>query len=236
MARAFSVTVVAGVFLVALFWQRGLSSVQGSLKVGTLNSVRIAREVQSIADLRRSYDEQRRAYLELINLRQNFIMLTGLEWADLRRLLNRTQKTTSDEKQIQELKRISLEREAELQRLQQTPTEKLTSQERARLEQLTQIWREGRADVERLKSLMEEEMRRFEEQMNKLVDEKLQLAVKKVAEQNGLDIVLERSAVYFVRGECIDVTEAVLSSLTEALKSGEQSQSKSESDQKEAKP
>lgn len=233
MRRVLVAALVVGA-LTVLVWQRGLPTAQSQLKVGILNTAKISREVQSIAELRRTFDEQRRAYMELINLRQNFVMLTGLEWADLRRLLSRPQRTKSDEQRIQELRRISFEREAELQRLQQTPTDKLSPQERSRLEQLVQIWREGRADVERLKSLMDEELKRLEEQLNKLVDEKLQEAVRKVADQQGLDLVLDRSVVYFVRGDCLDVTEAVLSALTEALKTSEQS-TESQTSEKEAK-
>ncbi|MFA0746207.1 OmpH family outer membrane protein [Fervidibacter sp.] len=233
MRRVLVAALVVGA-LTVLVWQRGLPTAQSQLKVGILNTAKISREVQSIAELRRTFDEQRRAYMELINLRQNFVMLTGLEWADLRRLLSRPQRTKSDEQRIQELRRISFEREAELQRLQQTPPDKLSPQERSRLEQLVQIWREGRADVERLKSLMDEELKRLEEQLNKLVDEKLQEAVRKVADQQGLDLVLDRSVVYFVRGDCLDVTEAVLSALTEALKTSEQS-TESQTSEKEAK-
>jgi Skp family chaperone for outer membrane proteins len=220
--------------LTVLVWQRGLPKTQGQLRVGILNSAKISREVQNIAELRRTFDEQRRAYLELINLRQNFVMLTGLEWADLRRLLSRPERTKSDEQRIRELRRISFEREAELQRLQQTPPDKLSPQERSRLEQLVQIWREGRADVERLKGLMDEELKRLEEQLNKLIDEKLQEAVRKVADQQGLDLVLDKSVIYFVRGDCVDVTDAVLSALTEALKTSEQS-NESQTTEKEAK-
>jgi Skp family chaperone for outer membrane proteins len=234
MRRVLVAALVVGA-LTVLVWQRGLPTAQSQLKVGILNTAKISREVQSIAELRRTFDEQRRAYMELINLRQNFVMLTGLEWADLRRLLSRPQRTKSDEQRIQELRRISFEREAELQRLQQTPQDKLSPQERSRLEQLVQIWREGRADVERLKSLMDEELKRLEEQLNKLVDEKLQEAVRKVADQQGLDLVLDRSVVYFVRGDCLDVTDAVLSALTEALKTSEQS-TESQTSEKEAKP
>jgi Outer membrane protein (OmpH-like). len=233
MRRVLVAALVVGA-LTVLVWQRGLPTAQSQLKVGILNTAKISREVQSIAELRRTFDEQRRAYMELINLRQNFVMLTGLEWADLRRLLSRPQRTKSDEQRIQELRRISFEREAELQRLQQTPPDKLSPQERSRLEQLVQIWREGRADVERLKSLMDEELKRLEEQLNKLVDEKLQEAVRKVADQQGLDLVLDRSVVYFVRGDCLDVTEAVLSALTEALKTSEQL-TESQTSEKEAK-
>jgi Skp family chaperone for outer membrane proteins len=234
MRRVLVAALVVGA-LTVLVWQRGLPTAQSQLKVGILNTAKISREVQSIAELRRTFDEQRRAYMELINLRQNFVMLTGLEWADLRRLLSRPQRTKSDEQRIQELRRISFEREAELQRLQQTPPDKLSPQERSRLEQLVQIWREGRADVERLKNLMDEELKRLEEQLNKLVDEKLQEAVRKVADQQGLDLVLDRSVVYFVRGDCLDVTDAVLSALTEALKTSEQS-TESQTSEKEAKP
>ncbi len=236
MKRALSVAVLVSLCFPFLLWQRGSSSVQGQLKIGVLNSARIAREIQGIAELRRTYDEQRRAYLELINLRQNFLMLTGLEWVDLRRLLSRPQRTKSEEQQIQQLRRTSLEREAELQRLQQTPPDKLTPQERTRLEQLTQIWKEARAEIEQLKSLMEEEMKRVEEQLNKLVDEKLQLAVQKVADEKGLDMVLDRSVVYFVRGDFVDVTEEVLSTLTRELQSGEKAQANQKQTEKEAKP
>jgi hypothetical protein len=82
---------------------------------------------------------------------------------------------------------------------------------------------------------MDEELKRLEEQLNKLVDEKLQEAVRKVADQQGLDLVLDRSVVYFVRGDCLDVTDAVLSALTEALKTSEQS-TESQTSEKEAKP
>jgi hypothetical protein len=138
MRRVLVAALVVGA-LTVLVWQRGLPTAQSQLKVGILNTAKISREVQSIAELRRTFDEQHRAYMELINLRQNFVMLTGLEWADLRRLLSRPQRTKSDEQRIQELRRISFEREAELQRLQQTPPDKLSPQERSRLEQLVQI-------------------------------------------------------------------------------------------------
>ncbi len=235
MKRALFVVVMVSLCLTFLLWQRSSSSVQGQLKVGVLNSASIAREVQGLAELRRAYDEQRRAYLELINLRQNFLMLTGLEWVDLRRLLGRPQRTKSEEQQIQRLRQISLEREAELQRLQQTPPDKLTSQERTRLEQLTQIWKEARMEIEQLKNLMDEEMRRVEEQLNKLVDEKLQQVISKVADEKGLDIVLDKSVVYFVRGNFVDVTEEVLSNLTEALQSGEKTTSDGKQREKEEK-
>ncbi len=226
---------VACVAAVGLLWQRMVLPAQESappLKIGVLNSAQVAREIQSLALLRRTYDEQRRAYLELITLRQNFLMLTGLEWADLRRLLSRPQRSRSDEQRIQELRRIALEREVELQRLQQTPPEKLTPQERTRLEQLTQLWKEGRAEVERLKGLMDEELRRIEAQLNQLVDEKLKQAIRKVAAEQGLDIVLDKSVVFFVRGNPVDITEATVSSLTELLQSSEGETS----DKKEAKP
>ncbi len=235
MKRALFVVALVSLCLTFLLWQISSSSVQGQLKVGVLNSARIAREIQGLAELRRTYDEQRRAYLELINLRQNFLMLTGLEWVDLRRLLGRPQRTKSEEQQIQQLRRISLEREAELQRLQQTPPDKLTPQERTRLEQLTQIWKEARAEIEQLKNLMDEEMRRVEEQLNKLVDEKLQQVIGKVADEKGLDIVLDKSVVYFVRGNFVDVTEEVLSNLTEALQSGEKTTSDGKQREKEEK-
>lgn len=235
MKRALFVVVLLSFCLTFLLWQRSSSSVQGQLKIGVLNSARIAREIQSIAELRRTYDEQRRAYLELINLRQNFLMLTGLEWVDLRRLLSRPQRTKSEEQQIQQLRRNSFEREAELQRLQQTPPDKLTPQERTRLEQLTQIWKEARAEIEQLKNLMDEEMKRVEEQLNKLVDEKLQQAVRKVADEKGLDMVLDKSVVYFVRGDFVDVTEEVLSNLTQAIQSGEQRTQNGKQTEKEAR-
>lgn len=229
MRRALWIVVVISLLVVA-FWQQGKLSSQDApapLKVGVLNSARIVREVQNLSELQRTFDEQRRAYLELINLRQNFLMLTGLEWADLRRLLSRPQRSRSEEVRIQELRRIALEREAELQRLQQTTPDKLSSQERARLEQLTQLWKEGRADVERLKNLMDEELRRTEEQLNRFLDEKLQQAIRKVATEQSLDIVLDKSAVYFVRGESVDVTDAVLATLTETLKAGSDTQTPS---------
>lgn len=235
MKRALFVVALFCFCLTFLLWQQSSSSVQGQLKVGVLNSARIAREIQGIAELRRTYDEQRRAYLELINLRQNFLMLTGLEWVDLRRLFSRPQRTKSEEQQIQQLRRVSLEREAELQRLQQTPPDKLTPQERARLEQLTQIWKEARNEIEQLKSLMDEEMKRVEEQLNKLVDEKLQQAVRKVADGRGLDMVIDKSVVYFVRGDFVDVTEEVLSALTQALQLGEQTNPSEKQKEKEAK-
>ncbi len=232
------IVLVVGVVCVAglgALWQRVAVPAQESttpLKVGVLDSAKITREVQNLALLKRTYDEQRRAYLELIALRQNFLMLTGLEWADLRRLLSRPQRSRSDEQRIQELRRIALEREVELQRLQQTPPEKLTPQERTRLEQLTQLWKEGRGEIERLKGLMDEELRRIEAQLNRLVDEKLQQAIRKVAAEQGLDIVLDKSVVFFVRGNPVDITEATVSVLTEMLQSSEGATP----DAKEAKP
>ncbi len=231
MALTFLLLSVAGLLA---FWQRQNPSAQEpnpspTLRIGILDSTKVSREVQSLAELRRTYEEQRRAYLELISLRQNFLMLTGLEWADLRRLLSRPQRSRNEEDRIRELRRLSLDREVELQRLQQTPPEKLSPQERTRLEQLTQVWKEARNDIERLKGLMEEELRRLEEQLNRLVDEKIQQAIQKVATEHQLDLVLDRSVVYFVRGQAVDITNAAISALTEAL----QSQSPAE---KEAKP
>lgn len=236
MRRVLFTALTVGVSLTVLVWQRGLPLSREELRVGVLNIAKISRELQNIAELRKSYDEQRRAYLELINLRQNFIMLTGLEWADLRRLLSKPNRTESDERRIREMRKIAFEREAELQRLQQTPPEKLSPQERDRLAYLLQIWREGRADVERFKNLMDEELKRLEEQLNKLMDERMRQTIQKVAEQQELDLVLDKSFVYFVRGECIDVTDAVLSALMEELKTNGQMTAGNQTPAKEANP
>ncbi len=193
-----------------------------------LNSSRLVREVQGLAQLNRPYEEQRRAYLELLNLRQNSLLLTGLEWADLRLLLSKPQRTKREEERLQQLRRLELEREAELQRLQQTPPSQLSAQERARLEELTRLWKEGRADLERIKGLMDDELRRAEEAFNKVMDERLRQAIQKVALEQSLDLVLDKSVVYFVRGQSVDITETVLTALNELVQSQTQQNPKEE--------
>ncbi|GBC99986.1 hypothetical protein HRbin17_02519 [bacterium HR17] len=202
-----AVTVLA---LLCRPWQVS-GSVQG-WQVGVIDSARIGREGQ-FTDLRRTYDEQRRAYLELINLRQNYLMLTGLEWADLRRLVSKPQRSRQEDERLQQLRRLELEREAELQRLQQTPPAQMSPADRARLEELTRLWKEGREDLTRLRELMEEELRRVEAELNKAVDEKVRAAIQAIAAQQGLDFVLDKSALYFVRGQVVDITDAVLKTL-----------------------
>lgn len=217
------------VVALAALWQLWASSgANGGWKIGMLNSARLTREVQGFTELRRPYDEQRRAYLELLNLRQNFLLLTGLEWADLRLLLSKPQRTKREEERLQQLRRLELEREVELQRLQQTPSSQMSAQEKARLEELTHLWKEGRADLERLKELMDDELRRAEEAFNKVVDEKMRQAIQKVAEEQSLDLVLEKSVVYFVRGQSVDVTDKVLKALNELVQSEAQQNLKEE--------
>jgi Skp family chaperone for outer membrane proteins len=207
---------LAGLFstLVLLGSQRVTSDTNG-LKVGIVDIPRLGREA-SFADLRRDYEERRRAYAELVNLRQNYLMLTGLEWADLRRLLSKPQRSRQEEERLQQLRRIELEREAELQRLQQIPPSQLSAAERARLEELTRLWKEGRDDANRLQEMMEDELRRVEAELSKAVDERVRQAINAVATKQSLDLVLDRSAIYFVRGQLVDITDAVLAELNAA--------------------
>ncbi len=209
------VTLLALVAL-GLWGSRRVVSDTGGWKIGIVDIARLGREA-SFADLRRAYDEQRRAYAELINLRQNYVMLTGLEWADLRRLLSKPQRSRQEEQRLQELRRIELERELELQRLQQTPPAQLSPAERARLEELTRLWKEGREDVNRLRETMEDALRRVEEQLSKAMDERVRRAIQTVADKQGLDMVLDRSAIYFARGQLSDITDAVLAELNASV-------------------
>jgi Skp family chaperone for outer membrane proteins len=207
---------VAGmVTLLGLIGSQRVTSDSSGLKVGVVDIAKLGREA-SFADLRKSYEEQRRAYSELINLRQNYLMLTGLEWADLRRLLSKPQRSRQEEQRLQELRRIELEREAELQRLQQIPPTQLSAAERAKLEELTRLWKEGRDDVNRLREMMEDELRRVEGELSKVMDERVRQAIQTVASQHNLDLVLDRSAIYFVRGQLVDITDAVLAELNTA--------------------
>lgn len=209
------VTLLALIAL-GLWGSQRVASDAGGWKIGIVDIARLGREA-SFTDLRRTYDEQRRAYAELISLRQNYVMLTGLEWADLRRLLSKPQRSRQEEQRLQELRRIELEREVELQRLQQTPPAQLSPAERAHLEELTRLWKEGREDVNRLRETMEDELRRVEEQLNKAVDERVRRAIQTVADKQGLDMVLDRSAIYFARGQLSDITDAVLAELSASV-------------------
>lgn len=227
----------AGIIAVAL-WIIGaaISREPDGFKVGILDSARLVQNLQGMAELRRPYDEQRRAYLELINLRQNFLMLSGLEWANLRLLLSKPQRTRREEEQLQQLRRTELEREAELQRLQQTPSAQLSPQEKARLEELSRLWKEGREDLERLKEVISNELKRVEEAISKALDEKLRQAIKKVAFEQNLDLVLDKAAVYFVRGQTVDIMEAVSAALSEMAQNPITKSEKPQDDKKEEKP
>lgn len=182
----------------------------GALRIGTLNIPLLMQGVRGMAEMRRTYEEQRRAYLHLLNLRRSYIMLTGLEWVDLRRLMSKPNRSPSEEAALKRLRQIELEREAELQRLQMMPPDELTPQERIRLQWLTKLWKEGRKDIDRIRQLMEEALRQVEEKLDQMINERLRRVIVKVATEEGLDLVLDKSAVFFVRGKMVDITGEVL--------------------------
>ncbi len=197
---------------VLLAWDRSSPALQG-LRVGLVHSARLTGEAERFSRLRNEYEERRRAYTELIHLRQSYLLLSGLEWAELRMLLSKTPRTNEDEKRLEELRKVETDREVVLQRLRQTPSGLLSPSDRATLEQLTRLWKDGRSDIEELKNLLDVELKRIEQEMGKEREEKLAKAIEKIASEQNLDLVIDRSVFYYARGSVVDITDEVVGAL-----------------------
>ncbi|MCS7224875.1 MAG: OmpH family outer membrane protein [Armatimonadetes bacterium] len=203
--------IAVGCFFLILWWSAPRAD-QG-WKIGLVNGARIAIIAERLAQQKSRYEEQRKAYLDLITLRQNFALLTGLEWAELRILMAKAPRTKEEEKRLAELRQIQIDREVQLKRLQQTAPALLSPADKATLDHLTRLWKTARDDIAELKNLLEEELKRIEKTIGKERDEKTAKAIETVARDRDLDLVLDQSACYYAKVPLIDITDEVIKAL-----------------------
>lgn len=193
-----------------------LVSAQGSgYRIGVVRMRTVQRDFNEYQKAMEQIEEQRRSYERQLAQLRSYPFLTAEEAEELLKLHSKGQLGESERRRELELRGLHSQRADEFQKLSSIQQENLTPAQQQRLKELRAI---AQANAIRHNKLLEEFQRKLDslgEQTRNYVDKRIREAVSQVAKEQNLDMVLDRDAVLFVRGELIDVTAQILKKLNE---------------------
>ncbi len=166
------------------------------------------REVQAYREM----FERRRRALEQLN--RDFLFLSESEWKEAINLLIKEKLTDKEKARLEELRKLSRERERELQTLESKaqPTEK----EKARIRELRSNFLRNRQSLAPLQQKWQSELEAHDRATSARLEKRIVETVKKVAQERGFDVVLytDPPKVIYVRPD-LDLTDPVLKILNQ---------------------
>jgi len=209
-------TVLALAFILAAMMSifGSLVSAQAGLKVGVINVGAIQREFSEYKEAAKRLEEERKAYEQKLAQLRAYLLLRGEELDELLKLSSKAGLSEAEHRRLLELRGLQLQRADELQRLSTTPPDKLTQAQLQRLKELQAIARENSNRHKELAEELQKKLDNLSEQLRSHVEGRIKEAVAEVAKREGLDLVLDYNAVYFVRGEVLDITSLVIKRLS----------------------
>jgi Skp family chaperone for outer membrane proteins len=191
-----------------------LVSAQAGLKVGVINVGAIQREFSEYKEAAKRLEEERRACEQRLAQLRSYLLLRGEELDELLKLSSKPALNEAEQRRLLELRGLHLQRADELQQLSSTPPDKLTQAQLQRLKELQAIARENTNRHKELAEELQKKLDNLSEQLRSQVEGRIKEAVAEVAKKEGLDLVLDYNAVYFVRGEVVDITPQVIKRLS----------------------
>lgn len=214
--------VVAG-FMAYIAWaqERGGSPQRQPLLIGWVDLDRLLKGMEE-------YKRQSELFDQMLQLRdqalkqlgQHFLFLKEAEWNEAIQLLLKEKPTSKDKERVEELRKISQQREARWRELggKQQPT----PEESKELQQLGSFYTSNRQRMEELRRGWIEELQRHEQEVISKLQGKIFEMVRELAQQKGFDVVLaytgnQPPSVVYVRAE-LDLTDTVTEALNKAFK------------------
>jgi outer membrane protein len=205
--RAAAAAIVCGAAFFIGGVARAADAPAGKVAVAFVDTARIMNESKAVAALQVEFQEFRKGQQKQLDNLYAGRFLDDKERAELESLQKVATPNANQSSRLTELAKMSDTREQEAKRL--SVLEKPTDEERARLTQLSNWADKQNQRAAQLQDTIEKETQQKTQDMNRRALASIQAAIKSVAQDKGIDMVIDRQAVLFsIDGR--DLTDAVL--------------------------
>jgi outer membrane protein len=179
----------------------------GKISVAFVDTARVMNESKTVAALQVEFQDYRKGQQKMLDDLYAGRFLDDKERSELESLQKVASRSQAQNARVNELSKLSDTREQEAKRL--SVLEKPTDEERARLTQLSNWADKQNQRAAQLQENIEKDAQQRSVQMNQRAFASIQDAIKSVAQEKGIEMVIDRQAILFsIDGR--DLTDAVL--------------------------
>lgn len=222
-------TIAIAVGLVAIACPYALAQEEGeepqdsvkALKIGIVHFDRLSEQYQQLAEKRTEVREWSNSRTALLEELQNYVFLSEENFSEIIDLLKVAPANRSDaqKKRLQDLLELSEQKERKFLDLR-SKTER-TTEEDDEFNTLRETVETRTEDIQRLAQQMEQDFQTRWGDIEQQLMENVQKVITQVGENNGYDLLLNSSVVFFSSDNVADVTDEIISALN-AAESGEE--------------
>lgn len=200
--------IVAMGALLALGTGAGWCAAAEAPKLGVVDMDRVAGEYRAMQEMNQQFQDFQRDQEQQLRERHVTRMLSEAEQQEFADLSHMAAPTDTREKRLKELEGLSDQREKRLLELRKK--ENPTAEEAADLKDLNARYEQRMAELAALQAQLQDGRMAKYEELTKVITDNVNNAVKSVAEEQKLAIVLRKDSVMFGG---VDITEAVVTKL-----------------------
>lgn len=202
-----------GFALLALFLCLGAaaaaSAAEAPPSVGVVDLAQIRAEYEGLRQLNQQFQDFQAEQQQQLEQQHKARLLSDEERQEFLDRVEMSAPTPEAQQRLDELAQLSGQREARLKELR--GKEERTEEEEAEYQRLNALYSKRMEELAAAQAAAEDSVVEKYDELNALYVESINAAVKAVAEEQGLALVLERESVLFGGA---DVTEAVLEKLS----------------------
>lgn len=186
------------------------------LKIAVVDIDQISGQYKELLDRQQELNKWVQEKKDFLNELQDFMFLSAEEFQEMARLLQipKAQWTEEQKKRESELRNISANNEKKYLDLQAKPNR--TAEEQNQFNTLREMFLARDRDLKALSSTFDQQLKKQREEIQGKLVGNVRAAIEAVAKAKGYQLVLDKSAVYFVTAPVEDITSEVLKSLNSA--------------------
>lgn len=186
------------------------------LKIAVVDIDQISGQYKELLDRQQELNKWVQEKKDFLNELQDFMFLSAEEFQEMARLLQipKAQWTEEQKKRESELRNISANNEKKYLDLQAKPNR--TAEEQNQFNTLREMFLARDRDLKALSNTFDQQLKKQREEIQGKLVGNVRAAIEAVAKAKGYQLVLDKSAVYFVTAPVEDITSEVLKSLNSA--------------------
>lgn len=201
----------------ALLWgvMAGLASA-ADLKMAVVDIDRVSSQYKELTERQAelgAWVQDKKNYLSAM---QDFMFVSGEEFKEASRIYQvvKSQWTEEQKKREAELRSVSGNNEKKFLDLQAKPAR--TPEEQNQFNTLRDIFQARDRDLKAISAEFDKQLKQRRDEVQGKLVASVRAVIEKVAKEKGYQLVIDKSAVYFVTAPIDDITEEVLKSLNAA--------------------
>jgi len=186
------------------------------LKLAVVDIDQISGQYKELLDRQQELNKWVQEKKDFLNELQDFMFLSAEEFQEMVRLLQipKAQWTEEQKKRESDLRNISANNEKKYLDLQAKPNR--TAEEQNQFNTLREMFLARDRDLKALSATFDQQLKKQREEVQGKLVGNVRAAIEAVAKAKGYQLVLDKSAVYFVTAPIEDITSEVLKSLNAA--------------------